>query len=198
MIDYIKRQNGHVICLYEKENLQNVNSIKTLIPNLDGIKISRNGSFKMNDLEKSLKKGTKNFIIIESARVGVYLTTTSFLLRQSSKFQIQLAVLNTENIPDSTNISYNRFQILNLLYPSVYDTNRFKVKPTDEDMAYIIGTDIIQRINDSGLLSFKNGNSTTALGTKFRYDFNTITAQNTTVSIYMFDNNSTGVLIGSY
>jgi LysM repeat protein len=198
MIQFIKSQNGHVICLYEKENLLNVNQIKTAIPNFDAIKINRNGSFKMNDLEKSLKKKVKNYIIIESSRVGVFLTSTSFLLRQSSKYQLQLAVLNYKNIPESSNISYNRFKILNLIYPQYYNSELYKGRDIGTHTAYVVGSDIIDRINRSGLSSFKDGTETSISGFRFHYNFKNNTAQNTAISIYKFDDENTAKLVKSF
>ncbi|OZV67490.1 hypothetical protein CA834_11100 [Winogradskyella aurantia] len=198
MLEYLKSKNGKVICLYGKTFSSNIESIEKVLPNVELIKLNRNGNFKLKDLEDTLDPDRKNYVIIESFRTGVFLNSTSFLLRKSSEFDIQLVVLNAENIPDSSTISYNRFKILNLIYPLPFNPNYLKDNSSHHQIAYLIISDIFQRLNNSGVSSFKNRTSTTSFGTTFTYTFKDKLAENKAVSIYMFNDKSNMSLVGTY
>lgn len=198
MINYINSLDGNVICLYDKNHSLNTESIKNVISNVTFIKLNRNGSYKTKDLKESLDASKQNYVIIESSRVGVFLSTSSLLLRESSNFDIQLAVLNSQNIPSSTDISYNRFKILNLIYPMPYNPNYLKDTSESYKMGYMICSDILNRLKLYGIEGFKNGKSSSFLGTTFMYFNNDNMVENKAVSIYMFDENSDASLVGTY
>ncbi|MDT0559301.1 LysM peptidoglycan-binding domain-containing protein [Ichthyenterobacterium sp. W332] len=198
MINYLKNENGKVICLYDRNHSVNIKSFKEQISEVELIKLSRNGSFKTKDLKENLDSTQKNYVIIESSRVGVFLSVTSLLLKESSKYDIQLVVLNAQNIPDNTKVSYNRFKILNLMYPKPYNPNYLKETSESYKMGYLLSSDILNRLKLDGVNTFKNKKSTSFLGTIFSYKFNNDMAQNKAVSIYMFNDNSDAYLIGTY
>ncbi|WP_431137644.1 LysM peptidoglycan-binding domain-containing protein [Psychroserpens mesophilus] len=198
MISYLNNKNGKVICLYDNEHSDNLKSIKNTIPNIELIRLNRNDQFKEKDLKESLDSEVKNFVIIESSKVGVFLSASSLLLKESSNHKIQLIVLNPKNIPDSSKISYNRFKILNLAYPMFYNPNYLKENTVDYKMAYLISSDILNRLKANGIEAFKNETSTSVLGTVFKYDYNDNSAENKAVSIFMFNDNSDAYLIETY
>lgn len=198
MIQFLNSKKGKVICLYDTNHSDYTKSLKKMIPNIEFIKLNRNDQFKTKDLEEILDSEQKNFVIIESAKVGVFLSASSTLLKQSSIQDIQLVVLNPKNIPDNTRISYNRFKILNLTYPMSYNPNYLKENSLDYKMAYLICSDILNRLKVKGLESFKNQTSTSVLGTEFKYEFSNNIVENKAVSIYMFNDDSDAYLIGTY
>ncbi len=198
VIQYLKHKDENVICLFDDDHIENSKTVKERLPNSKLIKINNKNSFKSKELEKSLKKEALNFVVIESSKVGVFLSATSLLLKKSSSYNIQLVVLNHKNIPDSTKISYNRFKILNLTYPMPFNPNSLREHSSSYNVAYLVGSEILNRLNTKGIEAFKDNNPTSFLGTVFRYDFKENTAENKAVSIYMFNDDSNSYLISTY
>ncbi len=119
MLDYLKSQNGNIVMIsdYERENSRQF--VVNNNPDISIIETKRNGNFSTRELTSLLDSSMKNFVIIDSDRNGVFLNTTNTLLRELSSFNIQLAVLDSELIPNEDDISSKRFKILKLLYPSI-------------------------------------------------------------------------------
>ena len=119
MLDYLKSQNGNIIMIsdYERENSRQF--VVNNNPEISIIETKRNGNFSNRELTSLLDSSMKNFVIIDSDRNGVFLNTTNTLLRELSSFNIQLAVLDSELIPNEDDISSKRFKILKLLYPKI-------------------------------------------------------------------------------
>ncbi|NRA92744.1 MAG: LysM peptidoglycan-binding domain-containing protein [Psychroserpens sp.] len=199
VIHYLKNQGGNIICLYNADHDQQVDILKEEIPETRLIKLSSKNRFKPKVLEETLANDIDNYVIIESDQVGVFLNTSGILLRNSSSYNIKLVVLNPDYIPDSSKISYNRFKVLNLIYPKPYNPNYIKDDTKSSNISYLICSDILNRLGSTGHLNtFKDGTSTSFLGTSFKYEFNENSAKNMAVSIYMFTDESNSFLIETY
>lgn len=197
VLSYLKKQNGHVICIYDEDHQINKLDIQNILPNVKFISTKKNGSFNTNDLKKSLQSDLKNFVIIESNIVGVYLNTTNILLKEISNTNIQLVVLNPENIPSESFISSKRFNILELLYPKQFNTELNNGLNDDVALGFAVNYDILQRIFKNGLQEFDTP-ITTVFGYSFDYELNEGVFNNKSVKLFVFDKNSEGIEINKY
>jgi LysM repeat protein len=197
VLSYLKKQNGHVICIYDEDHQINKLDIQNILPNVKFISTKKNGSFNTNDLKKSLQSDLKNFVIIESNIVGVYLNTTNILLKEISNTNIQLVVLNPENIPSESFISSKRFNILELLYPKQFNTELNNGLNDDVALGFAVNYDILQRIFKNGLQEFGTP-ITTVFGYSFDYELNEGVFNNKSVKLFVFDKNSEGIEINKY
>ena len=197
MLSFIKSKNANTICLYDDNNSYNVPNIESIIPDITLIKLNRNGTFKPNELRNALDIKKKNYVIIESDKIGVFLSASTILLKELSNFDIQLAVLNQRNIPEESQVSVNRFKILKLIYPMAYNPNFIDKNEITQQIGFMINYDILKRISLQETNAFEKGESE-VLGTHFNYILNGNISENKAVSIYMYSENSTAILLGTF
>ncbi|MGC1630665.1 MAG: hypothetical protein WA749_00995, partial [Gelidibacter sp.] len=119
VLNYMKSKQGHMIVLNDVDRIESKAFIKDLVPNADFVTIKKNGSFSEAELKSKLKKGQINYVIIDSERNSTFLNTTNALLSELSNYKLQLAVLDASLIPDDSNVSQKRYQILKMIFPSL-------------------------------------------------------------------------------
>lgn len=196
VLEYLKKENGHVICLYDNENLKNKDIIETKLPNVDFIKINRKGAFQSENLTDALRTTMKNFVIIESSDVGVFLNTTNILLKKMSTSDIQLVVLNPNNIPSKEKITSKRFKILRLLFPKQYNLELNKGMDNTVALSFAINYDALKRLyKKNNPEAFTKNLKTSVLGFSFNYELNNNVLENKAVLLFIFDKNSDHTLI---
>lgn len=119
ILNYIKRNpNNNVIVINDKYRRESKNFISNWLPEAQFLDLKNNGTFKDDDLLNLLQKGKNNIVIFDTDKNSTYLSSTTLLLSQVSKYDIQLAVIDPELIPDDAEVSSKRFRILQLMYPS--------------------------------------------------------------------------------
>lgn len=119
VLDYIMSKNAHIIVLNDANRSESRAFISKYVPHADFINIKKNGSFSEGELIGKFKKDQLNYVIIDSERNSVFLNTTNILLSELTNYNIQLAVLESELIPDDGAVSEKRFRILNMVFPSL-------------------------------------------------------------------------------
>jgi LysM repeat protein len=196
MLSFLKSTKANIICIYDDENSDNIPLIENSIPSIHLMKLNRNGSFKSNDLKNLLDSNRMNYVIIESKKTGAYLNVSTLLLKELSKYNSQLAVLDQKNIPDESDVSIKRFKILKLMYPMAYNPNYIDEGDLVRQIGYMINYDVINRISSLGIKGFSKISE--VLGSSFKYVIIGDTIQNTAVSIYIYGTNSNAELMGNY
>lgn len=196
MLSFLNAQNANIICLYDNENVDKISLIEGNISDLKLIKLNKNGSFKPNDLRNLLNPQKKNYVIIQSKRTGAYLSASNLLLKELSRYDIQLAVLNKEHIPEESEVSVKRFKILKLIYPMAYNPNFIDENNLVRQIGFIVNYDLLNRITLHGVNAFKTKSSVS--GINFNYVTEGEIILNTAVSIFMFGENSNTELLEIY
>ena len=116
---HLQRQNKTVLCIYDQDHKENLDLIQNYFPKAEFIPTKTNGSFKSSSLKKVLATNLDYAVIVESDKVGVYLSATNILLKEmTNEKSIQLAVLNSENIPSDSNVTSMRFFYFKTIIPS--------------------------------------------------------------------------------
>ncbi|TPV35504.1 LysM peptidoglycan-binding domain-containing protein [Paucihalobacter ruber] len=196
MLSFLNSTKANIICVYDDENSDNIPLIENSIPSIKLMKLNRNGSFKSNDLQNLLDSNRINYVIIESKKTGAYLNVSTLLLKELSKYNSQLAVLDQKNIPDESDVSIKRFKILKLMYPMAYNPNYIDSRNLINQIGYMVNYDVINRISSQGIKGFSKISE--VLGSSFKYVIIGDTIQNTAVSIYTYGENSNAELLGTY
>ncbi|MCK0114676.1 LysM peptidoglycan-binding domain-containing protein [Gelidibacter sp. F63206] len=119
VLDYIMSKDAHIIVLNDASRSESRAFISKYAPQADFINIKKNGSFSEGELIGKFKKDQLNYVIIDSERNSVFLNTTNILLSELTNYNLQLAVLESELIPDDGAVSEKRFRILNMVFPSL-------------------------------------------------------------------------------
>lgn len=119
MLDYMINKGGNLIVVCDIGRKESIDYISNYAPAAKFIEVTKKGSFNNDELVSQLDKNKVNYIILESDKNSVFLSTTNTLLGELSNYSIQLALLDKSLIPNTDDVSQKRFVILQMLYPSL-------------------------------------------------------------------------------
>jgi LysM repeat protein len=119
MLDYMNSKDGNLIVVCDVVRKESKDYISNFAPNAKFIEVSKKGTFNSDDFVSQLDDSKLNYVILESDKNSVFLSTTNLLLGQLSSYSIQLALLDKALIPNTDDVSNKRFVILKMLYPSL-------------------------------------------------------------------------------
>ncbi|MEZ4801693.1 MAG: LysM peptidoglycan-binding domain-containing protein [Gelidibacter sp.] len=123
MLDYMKSKEGNLIVICDVARKESKSYISSYAPTTVFVEVNKKGIFNADELTSQLDKNKVNYVILESEKNGVFLSTTNLLLGQLSNYSIQLALLDDSLIPNTSDVSKKRFVILQMLYPSLTAIN---------------------------------------------------------------------------
>lgn len=118
-LQYLNDKKGNIVVISDNDKIESRSFITKNSPKAKIIITNENGEFSNESIISSLEKNTTNYIIIDSKKNGVFLSSTTFLLGQVSNYDIQLVVLESSLLPSNQQISSKRFSILKLIYPDI-------------------------------------------------------------------------------
>ncbi len=185
ILDYLRSKKGNIIIISDVDRDQSRAAIAEHAPNATIIDLDTNGTFSKDELIGKLKKNQVNYVILDSERNSVFISSTNILLSELSNYDIQIAIMESNLIPDKSDVSVKRYQILRLLFPSFVpaqtpsDTNNFTAAylkkydriPTENVLlGFDITMDTLLRMAQEG--SFQNSaeNQVTAY-TYLKFDY---------------------------
>src|SRR5690554_27313 len=135
MLDYlVSKADRNLIVISDKNRTVSQQSVVENDPKTRFVYVEKNGSFNSEDLIGALRKNMKNYVVIDSERNNVFISATNTLLRELSSYSIQLAVLDSSLIPSESDVSINRFIILDMLYPSLLEIDASFSKEVFSDL----------------------------------------------------------------
>lgn len=119
MLDYMNSLGGNIIVVCDVARKESKEFISNYLPSAKFVEVNKKGSFDSEELESLFDKNKVNYVILESDKNSVFLSTTNLLLGQLSEYAIHLALLDKSLIPNTDEVSNKRFVILQMLYPSL-------------------------------------------------------------------------------
>lgn len=124
ILEYLSSKNdGNLIVLNDENRSESRDFISANSPEAKFVQVKENGVFNSQELVGMLQKNSRNYVILDTDKNGVFISATNALLRELSNYQIQLVVLESSLIPDEDDVSRKRFVILEMLYPSFTNVN---------------------------------------------------------------------------
>ena len=118
MFDFMKSKNGNIIIVSDPKKIANKEFINKNYPGSKFVNITEIGALDVDNLKSLLVKDRTNYVILDTEKTGMILSTTNALLAEMSNFQIQLAIIEPNETLDFEEISLKRLTILKMLYPS--------------------------------------------------------------------------------
>lgn len=118
MFEYIKSQGGKIIAVVDPSRNESLEYIKLNYPQVVFAQIDKKGVIDLNSIENALDKSQKNFVVLDSDKVGLILDVTTYLMKESTNYSIQLALVEPKEAIENENLSEMRFVVLKMLYPS--------------------------------------------------------------------------------
>lgn len=162
VLKHLLKSNGKIIVVTEASKNQWLQKY----PQFEVLEANPNGTIDETALSEKLSEVEKNWVVIDTERAGVILNLTNILLKESTKYQVQLASLLPKESFEKENISEMRFRVLKMTYPElIFDekanlqsefTTRFKkIYGVEANHNAVAGFDVTF---DSLLRLFQNKN----------------------------------------
>ena len=123
MFDFMMSKNGNIIMVSDPKKVTNKDFINTKYPNTKFATLLENGALDVVNIKTLFDKDKINYVVLDSERTGMILSTTNVLLNEMANFQIQLAIIEPNETLDFEEISMKRLTILKMLYPSLTRDN---------------------------------------------------------------------------
>jgi LysM repeat protein/ABC-type branched-subunit amino acid transport system substrate-binding protein len=123
MFDYLNTKQGNIIAVIDKKR---ETSRQYILENQKGIKIApltETGGFNVAGFKSLLVKDKMNYVILETASIGMIKYTIKAMLDVISVYQVQLVILEPNETLDADDIYFENLTKLHLMYPSVTREN---------------------------------------------------------------------------
>lgn len=118
MLEYIKSQGGKIIAIVDPSRNESLEYLKANYPQVVFAQMDKKGVVDVNSIKNALDKSQKNFVVLDSDKVGLILDVTTFLMKESTNYNVQLALVEPKESIENENLSEMRFVVLKMLYPS--------------------------------------------------------------------------------
>lgn len=152
VLEYLKTNDANVIVVNNTGRKQSKKAINDAFPNAKFVKVSDRDVLDSEDLKELLVKGKLNYVILDTDLSSMIISSTNVLLKESTDFQIQIAVLEPSLLGNYENVSSIRINILKMIYPSyssVEQAQRISSKSTTNFlMGFDLTLDVMLRLAD--------------------------------------------------
>lgn len=123
MFDFMKSKNGNILIVADPKRGANRDFITQNYPEAQFVAVSENGAVDLENLKSLFVKDRMNYVVMDSEKTGMILSTTNTMLNEMSNFQLQLVIIEPNETLDFEEVSMKRLTILKLLYPSLTREN---------------------------------------------------------------------------
>lgn len=177
VLEYLKTNDANVIVVNNTGRKQSKKAINDAFPNAKFVKVSDRDVLDSEDIKELLVKGKLNYVILDTDLSSMIISSTNVLLKESTDFQIQIAVLEPSLLVNYENVSSIRINILKMIYPSyssVEQALRISPKSTSNFlMGFDLTLDVMLRLaQNKDFETSTNEDITEYLKYKFQYSKN--------------------------
>jgi LysM repeat protein len=123
MFDFMIAKGGNIIIVADPKRATSKEFITKNYPQAKFTVLDDNGGVNADNLKSLFVKDQKNYVVLDTEKTGMILSTTNLLLNEINNFQLQLVILEPNETLDYEEISMKRLTILKLLYPSLTREN---------------------------------------------------------------------------
>lgn len=123
MFDFMKSKNGNILVVSDPKRLSNKEFVTKNYPEAKFVNITETGAVDIENMKSLFAKDRMNYVVMDTEKTGMILSTTNTLLNEMANFQIQLVIIEPNETLDFEEVSMKRLTILKLLYPSLTREN---------------------------------------------------------------------------
>ncbi|SCY88674.1 PBP1 and LysM peptidoglycan-binding domain-containing protein [Flavobacterium caeni] len=124
MMDFLRQKAGNVLVVSDPKRQSNKEFITKNYAEAKFVTVSETGAVDMENLKSLLVKDKVNYVVLDTEKTGMILSSTNTLLAEMPNFQIQIAIIEPNETLDFEEVSMKRLTLLKLLYPSLtYENN---------------------------------------------------------------------------
>lgn len=126
ILDYVVSKKQNTIIVSDPTRKESIDFIAQNYPEARFVKIDENGVFDSESLKSLLSTSTKNYVVLDTDKAGLILTTTTLLLKDSKQYDVEIALLEPKEKIKGEGLSEMRFKALKMIYPSLYKPTNIK------------------------------------------------------------------------
>ena len=123
MLDYLKSKNGNIIVITDYIDSPEANFIRNYDAQVKFAPLDSKGNLNQDRLKMLFETDRTNFVVLDTDKNSLILSSTNFLLTEANNFSIELALLKERSFLKSNDISDIRYKVLKLQYPSFITLN---------------------------------------------------------------------------
>ncbi len=123
MMDFMRQKAGNILVVNDPKRQTNREFITKNYAEARYVNVSETGAVDIENLKSLLVRDKVNYIVLDTEKTGMILSTTNALLAEMANFQIQIAIIEPNETLDFEEVSMKRLTILKLLYPSLTREN---------------------------------------------------------------------------
>lgn len=123
MFDFMKSKNGNIIVVADPKRQANKDFITKNYPEAKYVTMTETGAVDVENMKSIFSKDKMNYVVLDTEKTGMILSTTNTLLAEMVNFQIQLVIIEPNETLDFEEVSMKRLTVLKLLYPSLTREN---------------------------------------------------------------------------
>lgn len=123
VLDYMLAKSGNIIVIGDPKKVVNKNWIVQNYPAVKFAKYTDKGALDLVYLKSILSKSGHNYVVLDTQKTNLILSSTAMLCGLLPNYSIQLAILEPNETLDYEEIPMKRLTDLKLLYPSVTREN---------------------------------------------------------------------------
>lgn len=119
LMQYISQKQGNVLVISDIEKAENKEYIAKNIPNARFVKINDDVNPDIQNFKSLLNKNTKNFVVLDTDRLALFLNVTNMLLHEITDYDLQMVLVEKSRFIEKQDISPIRLALLKTMYPSL-------------------------------------------------------------------------------
>ncbi|MDP2161043.1 MAG: LysM peptidoglycan-binding domain-containing protein [Flavobacterium sp.] len=204
VLNYLSTLNGTIIIVSDSEKQNSEQWIKQNYTDVLFAKTDDKGILDIESLKRLLTKNSKNFVVMDTDKTGILLDATTVLMKESTNYTIQLALMDEISSLNEESLSEMRFKVLKMIYPSVTKLDnvntlntfkkqfrmQYKKDPSPESIkGFDVTFDALLRVfQNKNFEATAKDNETQQVMYRFKYNKNTNGGySNLGVYLYQFD-----------
>lgn len=126
IFDFMRNKNGNIIAIIDPKKGAIKQYISENHKDVIFVEFNEKGGLNIENLKSLLLKDKPNFVIMETEKTNLILSTTSTLVNQLANFDIKLVILSENDALDYEEIPMSRLTKLKMHFPSITKANETK------------------------------------------------------------------------
>ncbi|MFY8186874.1 MAG: LysM peptidoglycan-binding domain-containing protein [Flavobacterium sp.] len=127
MVNYMKSLNANIIVITDALDSESSNFLRNYDSSIKFAPLDSKGIINNDRFKLLFDKNKINYVVLDTDKNSLIISSTNFLLNESNNFGIKLALFKSRDIINSPNISDIRLKVLQMIYPSVLNPNEAQI-----------------------------------------------------------------------
>lgn len=120
ILEFLDRKKANIIAISDLEKVYNKELISQNLPDTKFLQLIDRTTPDSDNFKSLLDKRKRNYIILDTDRTSLFLSTTNMLLQESTDYDIQLVIIEDSPIIERQEVSLIRLRLLKTLYSTLY------------------------------------------------------------------------------